>query len=521
VIEGFIARARAIGYTVVCRAERYTRPDTGADVPAVYIVGAPGVTFRLRDDEEEAWARLTGAGRGEHRFEAYARATGNVRPPASPRVIGPIPVDGDVGDAERRYPQFASHRDLARSSYIEEELFFEGKAMRCAVPPRADGVVLSDGHPYRARMLVRRPTDAKRFNGSVIVEWLNVTAFANADLLWWEEAAPEALMRHGFAYVGLSVQRHGIHAPATGLRSWSPGRYGSLDVTGDGEIVDDTLCLDLFTQGGQAVRTSFETVLGGLRPQRLIAFGGSQSERHLRRYFNGIHPRAGLYDAFLLALGVGPEPLRRDVPGVVFQVNTETDVMRGTALNREPDSATRRTWEVPGSSHMSAQAAAVRAVLAERDGLPSLPLGLAERPPLATVPWGQALAAALVQTHTWLVDGEAPACAPAIALDLQGGNGVGLSRDSDGNAVGGVRLSQHEVATAMNSGLNSGRGLAALWGVHDPFDRASLKRRYPTRSAYVERVQQVNASNRLWGYVLEADAERNIEQAMEADLGIW
>ncbi len=521
-IEDHIARARAIGYAVTCRAERYIRPDTGASVPAVYVLEAPGVSFRLRDDELAEWALLTDPASGGRRFEEYllARAINPVAPSAAPRVTGPIPNSGAVGDAARQYPQFASARDLAASGYVEEEFVLEGEAIRFATRAGADVVPLAGGIPYRTRMLVRRPTDAQRFNGTVLVEWLNVTAFANADLYWWEDGAPEALMAGGFGYVGLSVQRHGVHAPGTGLREWSPARYGSLDLTDGGQIVDDSLSYDLYTQGGIAVRDSFEHVLGGLRPRRLVAFGGSQSERQLRSYFNGVHGSARVYDAFLLALGVSTDPLRRDAPGLVFQVNTETDVMRGSALHREPDSDDRRTWEVAGSSHLSAQAAAVRSVLAERDGLPPLPTTVAKRPPLAAVPWGQALASALVRLDRWLVDGEPPACAPTIAL-AAGEGGLRLSRDVHGNARGGIRLSQHEVATACNSGLNAGSGLAPLWGVHEPFDEAQLKALYPTRAQYVDRVSRVNESNSYWGYILDADAARNIDEALQSDFGIW
>ncbi|WP_366246661.1 alpha/beta hydrolase domain-containing protein, partial [Cellulosimicrobium cellulans] len=36
----------------------------------------------------------------------------------------------------------------------------------------------------------------------------------------------EHLVREGYAWVGVSAQRAGVHS-ATGLRAWSPERYGS------------------------------------------------------------------------------------------------------------------------------------------------------------------------------------------------------------------------------------------------------------------------------------------------------
>src|SRR5690606_12658760 len=133
------------------------------------------------------------------------------------------------GDPSRNYPQFATAYDIRRQGYVEQEYFIDGKAIRYATPERANATVISSGHPYRTRLLVRRPASAKRFNGMVIVEWLNVTSGHDLDVLWLSTA--EHLMRQGYAYVGVSAQRVGVHAPGTGLASWSPQRYGSLDVT--------------------------------------------------------------------------------------------------------------------------------------------------------------------------------------------------------------------------------------------------------------------------------------------------
>lgn len=55
---------------------------------------------------------------------------------------------------------------------------------------------------------MRRPLDAARWNGSVVVEWLNVSGGL--------DAAPDFdfthrhLIREGFAWVGVSAQRAGM-----------------------------------------------------------------------------------------------------------------------------------------------------------------------------------------------------------------------------------------------------------------------------------------------------------------------
>jgi hypothetical protein len=77
------------------------------------------------------------------------------------------------------YPQLATQPDIASQRYVEEEYFFEGTATRYSTPPLATGGVVSTGHPYKTRMIVRRPASAERFNGIVVVEWVNVTAGRN------------------------------------------------------------------------------------------------------------------------------------------------------------------------------------------------------------------------------------------------------------------------------------------------------------------------------------------------------
>ena len=57
----------------------------------------------------------------------------------------------------------------------EQEFYFQGTANVYNTPSLATSSIISSGHPYLTRMLVRRPADPKQFNGTVLVEWLNIT----------------------------------------------------------------------------------------------------------------------------------------------------------------------------------------------------------------------------------------------------------------------------------------------------------------------------------------------------------
>src|SRR5437762_6983397 len=116
----------------------------------------------------------------------------------NPTVTGPISVSVPLGDPSHDYPQLATQADLAGNGYVEEEYFFSGVANRYNTPTLQTGTIISSGNPYTSRMIVRRPTDPAKFNGVVVVEWVNVTPGYNFDLLW--QASADFFIREGYAY---------------------------------------------------------------------------------------------------------------------------------------------------------------------------------------------------------------------------------------------------------------------------------------------------------------------------------
>jgi Alpha/beta hydrolase domain len=434
----------------------------------------------------------------------------------NPTVTGPIPVKAPPGDPSRDYPQLATQLDLASQGYVEEEYFFEGTATRYSTPPLATGGVVSTGHPYKTRMIVRRPASAERFNGIVVVEWVNVTAGYNLDAMW--QASFDLLMREGYAYVGVSAQRVGVQQPPSGLTSWSPTRYAGLDVTAGGTVPSDTLSYDIFSQAAQAIRNPVSvSPLGGLPVRLVIASGVSQSEGRLVLYHNSIHPLAGVYDGFFLVLGIGGQ-LRTDLNVKVFKVNTENDVLLlGEAAARQADSDRLRTWEIAGSSHVSFQSTEFRTPLLIRDGLPVSDTSVCTLPALSRIPTRFVLNAVYGHLTGWIEAGTPPPTAPRIQLTSV--VPAVAARDSFGNALGGLRLAQHAVPTATNTGLNSGPGFCFLFGSHQPFDDATLAALYPNHGRYVSAVDKVTKQNLAAGFLVAADAEATVEEAAHSDIG--
>lgn len=423
---------------------------------------------------------------------------------ADPTVAGPVANTSAVGDPAHGYPFLATDVDLDAAGYVEQEFFVSGTATRYATRGNDTAVVTSTGHPYRTRIVVRRPINAKKFNGVAIAEWYNVSNQWDQEVDWFQ--SHEHLLREGYAWVGVSAQRAGLHS-ATGLRAWSPTRYGTLDVTAGGTITDDTLSYDIFSQAVKAVRSPAGIdPLGPLPPPRyVIATGHSQSAGRLANYHNGIQPLASVLDAIVLHGGGGV--LRTDLTTPVFRINSEGDVAIGilsAAARAQADSPVLRAWEVAGASHGDWKLITDYGPLRKRD-VGSYPGGYPGEPQTCTLPSLSRVPQHMVQNavydHTvdWVAYGVAPPAAPKIQMTDT--TPPSVARDELGLALGGIRLAQHESPLRVNAGTNSGPGFCFLDGSSVPLTDGQLAALYPTVSSYVEHSVPVTVANIAAGHV--------------------
>lgn len=410
--------------------------------------------------------------------------------------------------------------DLGRIGYVEEEFFASGTASRYA-PTRE---LETDGHwevrpdgtaPYTTRLYVRRPASPGRFSGTVVVEWLNVSAV---------EAAPEwayterAIVGTGAAWVGVSVQSLGVvggrpliqtgtpeqQTANAGLRGANPARYGRLSHPGD------AYAFDIYAQIGAALRSpEGARVLGGRRPSHVIAAGESQSAAFLTTYVNAVEPRAHAYDGFFIhsrgagaarldgaafASGsLGPYRIRTDlgVPVLVFETETDIGGLLRFGAARQADTAHLRTWEVAGTAH--ADAYLVR-------GLAS---GLCPHP-INDGPQHYVANAAMASLMRWVERGVAPPRAEPIKTT---GDGTAIVRDDHGIALGGVRTPSVDVPVKRLSGeAPAGSNLlCSLFGSSTPFDAATLRSLYSSRQHYLDRFDAALERAVDAGFVRPAD----------------
>jgi hypothetical protein len=453
---------------------------------------------------------------------------------AAPKAVVPLP-----GKPVLNLGQY----DLAALGYVVEEDLLSG----VATSYQSVGELTEDGSwkaapagsaPFTTRLVVVRPSDPAKFNGTVVVEWLNVTGGGDWAPDW--SATHRALLRNGFAWVGVSVQKVGIEGTAAlafgglkPLKVLDPKRYADLSHPGD------AFAYDIYSQAGRAVRgVGGANPLGPLKVKRVLASGESQSASYLTTYINAIDPIAKVYDGFLIHSrnrtsaeieGTYVSASARKIPKVVrfrsdlrvpvLCVITELDLTNFFPA-RQPDTDRLRTWEIAGASHVDVYMASATNIDSGQESMEALAAAFAPsqdmmgdhvaKPMNAAPQHHYVMNAAIVALDHWVKDERTPAHGQLIevAPDQDSKPLASLKRDANGNAVGGIRTPWLEVPTETLSGPgNSGPPIAILIGTTEPFDSAKLKSLYP--GGKIEYLKKFGASLQQSiddGFILSDDA---------------
>jgi hypothetical protein len=407
--------------------------------------------------------------------------------------------------------------DLGRLGYVVQEWSLSGTASSAA-----------GSAPFKTRLLVCKPADALRFNGTVVVEWLNVSGGGDGSPDWF--FLHRHLMREGAAWAGVSAQKAGIDGgglfdSGQHLKNVAPERYGALTHPGD------AFSFDIFSQAGLALRDG-SGPLADLAVETLLAVGESQSATFLVTYVNAIDAQAGIYDGFLVhgrgasgaslegemrrGAGSPSDRIREDVRVPVITVQSETDVMMFAGVRaRQPDSDRFRLWEIAGAAHFDTYGL----IAAHRDdgSLPASELATLVAPTDEVL--GQKAAslvnsgpqqhyvlnAAIAHLQAWVRQGSPPPSADR--LETTEGDGPALALDELGIARGGLRTPWVDAPVAVLSGLGQeGAVFTFLFGVTRPFDDEMLRRLYPNgREQYLAAFERCLDEAIASGFILGAD----------------
>jgi hypothetical protein len=440
-----------------------------------------------------------------------------------PKVTGPVPETATskiFGSAKVNLVPL----DLAAKGYVEEEYLISGTAN--VYDWAADGSVTVKGanNPYTTRVVVRRPRDAAKFSGTVIVEVPNIARRYDWPMIWG--FSQEYFLEHGDAWVMV-----GMPASAASMKKVDPARYGSLAFENTSKACpgesEDGMRYDLLSQVAAAARGP---ILGGLQAQRVFL---TTQDTGIITYVNAIHDRAKLangkpaYDGYVIKVLNAPgvisscsrasaanDPRRMlkaiDVPTIAVMAQGEVE---GMAWSRLPDSDKHRRYEFAMASHIDKNA---------YRGMPSFPEQTAAGNAQGTPDWpftarcepeivlqdemllSYAFNTAFWHLDRWVRDGVAPPKGDRMQLDTAGK----LVLDEFGIGKGGIRSPYSDVPVARYLTASGGPGNCREFGSTHPLSFGEMEKLYGTHAKYVEKVNAAVDRMRREQWITEADAVR-------------
>lgn len=452
---------------------------------------------------------------------ALVLLTGHVQAQSPPPALTPV-------TNQKGLPATSRQVQLAAQGYMEQEYQFKGMAQ--AYEPEGewqkDGIWSLKVHgapqPYATRLLVRRPAAPARFNGTVVLEWLNTSLGFELDGAW--SLNRDELIREGYAWVGVSAEA----ASTESLKEAYPERYGQTHIAHTG------LAFDIFTQAAATIKQTARQWGTATTPSlRTLALGYSQSGSFLITYINAFQPRTQAFDGFYTmstaAVGMKIEEgggrlfnvgYRPDLSAPVIQVSNEMEVVVGWQLSRTPDTEKLRHWEMAGATHLDRHMQ--REIIDAGDNAQRLAMPKCWKPSnvLPTRMFNQA---ALHALNTWVRQGTPPPVAPRMTRSPMGF----VQDDALGNAMGGLRMPELDVPTAqygMYSNVPSSQ--ISIWSLYacmaggsaNPLDAQTLRTRYANDNAYFLAYKQAADKLLAGGFLLAPDHAALLKQARSVKL---
>ena len=456
--------------------------------------------------------------------------------PSLPNLV-PVPASSQppLSSAQRPGTEYS---DLAKAGYVEEEYYLSGVAPAIT----ATGETLFQA-PYITRILVRKPKDPARFNGTVIIE--PFTWFGERGAGWI--LTRHHLLREGYAHVGYTLN---INKPEQDpkfppsdmedperylrivnldfMRRFDYARYAPLGFYYDPARFKRGELPDPFVPQSQGVGAQLalllktndpDGALAGLNVQRVYVNSWAVTAQVWMDYLDqGRHQQwrmpdgRPLIDAYMtgrMAYGeVGGEIIRvprkmpDDAPFITVYTQSELryDAVNGIALPADTDRPPLRYYEVLGVPHLR-QAddvgfGAVEPVAAD--------VGKGNDPNcniLYDEPAEFVVAALLKGMDQWVQEGKPMARASRVKR-----SGRDIVRDPvTENLIGGIRppwvvvpAAKYMVEEETNCGLALDTKI--------PYSAKKLRKLYGRYENYQRKFQAAKATAIAQGYLLPEDA---------------
>ena len=450
--------------------------------------------------------------------------------------------------------------DLGRYGYVEEEYLISGQARVFDWPDGAAQKVLAQG-PYTTRILIRRPKDPRRFNGTAIVEPFNPSSAVDLPIMWAE--SHQQMLSDGYAWVGITIKPNTIKA----LKQFDAARYARVAMPkpmaaprcAAGSInswsqpttpADETgLAWDMLSQLGRLLKENTPANPLGRPAERLYMTGQSQTAGYARTYATvfgrTVVDTKGkpLFDAYLYSgsppwqvplhqcmkdLPPGDPQLITPAAGVpIIELFAQGDI--GTNIEtRRPDADGPndlfRRYEIAGAAHTDpweelsfASAEDMRRVEAGGAGGGAPDVCTPENVTPSDFPIRYVFNAAWRNLDRWVREGVAPPRAARLELRVKAGEpfnpDAAFVEDALGNARGGVRTPYVDVPTARWVGAQAGAFRCLFRGYKHEFDEKQLGALYKDHGDYVKKVRASAARLEGQRWLTATDAAAIVREA--------
>jgi hypothetical protein len=437
-------------------------------------------------------------------------------------------------DSQPFVPTGSFRDDPADFDYVEEEWFATGVA---------------DGHPYTTSVFVRRPRDASKFSGTVVVEPLHA---ASAAPVWIYTST--YLMRAGHGWACVASQKSALEAF---VKPSDEARYASLDIWSDAPAMEagmggvavprdpaamqarmehmrrvNALSTPILAQAGAAI-AGRAGPFADLDVRDVILAGHSQTGGVVTEYILNGHDAHRLADGSPVFHGFFPSGAPgvtfgpRDVP--IVQVLSEGDISdpnrpgregRGYRRDDSDESGDRyRLYELAGVAHMGTR----YPPYSDNAMWQNDPIGTAgsvpKDTPMNSLPHGELFSMGMHHLVQWVAGGVTPPRADRIEA---GADGL-FTKDEVGNSRGGVRCAQMDVPRLKylanpgfkDDGITPAFGVV---GVEEPLSKDALARLYENHADYVDRFNRRLDELIDQGWFLADDAEDSRNEAAKAEV---
>ncbi len=455
-----------------------------------------------------------------------------------PTVL-PVPPSSKapLSSATREMDPGTEYIDLQKAGYVEEEYYMSGVAPAIT----AQGKTLFRV-PYITRILVRKPKDPAKFNGTVVI----------APFTWIGERAAgwiltkDYLVRNGYAFVGYTLE---INKPARDPKTttdpnWQPNpepadlnldfmrrfdyaRYAPLGMYYDPKRFQRGGHADPFVPQSQGIGAELAMLLKsnlpngpmrGLDVKRVYVNSWAVTAQVWMDYLDqGRHQQwrmpdgRPLIDAYMTGKmdfgSVGGQEIRIPhhmpvhAPFVVIYSESELvdDAMAGIPLPPDTDHPRLRYYEVTGMSHL-------RLADLGTEEIEVLPKDIGKQNDsscnhLYDEPTQMIASALLDDMDHWVRDGRPMPMASRVKRQ-----GEGVARDPiTGNMIGGVRPPWITVPTAAYM-TDQETHCGMVYDSKILYSRAKLKVLYGSYANYARKFEAAKAVAVKEGYLLPIDA---------------